>query len=114
MILEQFKGIIEFLQEHENKCNQIADISKTICADFPPFDLFGATMGHTEKIVEILQIVFKDKGDWIGYWIYELEYGSRWKEDSITEADGTSIRLQTIEDLYKFLMEEMNSDTNNE
>jgi len=47
---------------------------------------------------------FKDESGWIEYFIYDLDFGKDWKEDSCSEEDGTIIDISTIEKLYDFLV----------
>ena len=46
-----------------------------------------------------------DEEGWIGYFMYELDWGATWKEGTITNKDGTDIKLATIEDLYEILIQ---------
>ena len=58
------------------------------------------------KLVEILQAATNDKhsNSWIEYWIYELEFGKKYKHGSVTNADKSIIDLSTSEKLYEFLI----------
>ena len=40
----------------------------------------------------------------ISYWLYELDCGKKWEPGTITTLDGIDIKLQTVEDLYKYLV----------
>lgn len=42
----------------------------------------------------------------LDYYIWELEFGSKWKPGMITDADGNDIRLKTVEDLWNLLTED--------
>lgn len=50
----------------------------------------------------------KDKDGWIDYFCFELDFGKKWKEGTITEKDGTDIVLKTAEDLYNLLEKQSN------
>ena len=39
----------------------------------------------------------------ISYFAYELDYGKKWKPGTITEADGTDIKMETAEDLWDYI-----------
>ncbi len=54
-------------------------------------------------IVSVLKDAMDDKYDYIDYFIYELEYGKKWKKGTITASNGKDIKLQTVEDLYNYL-----------
>lgn len=59
------------------------------------------------ELIGALEKVFHDKNSWISYWIYELDFGNKYKEGSVIDADGSDIPLKTIEDLWNLLhMEE--------
>ena len=48
--------------------------------------------------------MFND-GDIISWWIYDLEYGTEYKDGCITEEDGTIIDVSTAGKLYDYLKE---------
>ena len=50
-----------------------------------------------------LKIIFEDKNDWIGYYVYELDWGKNWKKGTITEK-GKDVKLKTTSDLYNILV----------
>lgn len=58
-------------------------------------------------IESYLMIEFDDIGEWIIYFIYDLEFGILWAEDSCSEKDGTVIDISTTEKLYDFLIKNM-------
>ena len=57
-------------------------------------------------IVRLLENVFNDKGHWIQYFLYELDWGKKYEDGCITDIDGSFIRLSTIRELYEFLLKE--------
>lgn len=60
---------------------------------------------YEDLIFKILQEVFKDKkNDWLGYYIYDLNFGKNWVEGKVTDKDGTDIPLETAENLYDILI----------
>ena len=50
----------------------------------------------------------KDKDEWIDYFCFELDFGKKWKEGTITEKNGTEIILKTDEDLDSLLEKQIN------
>jgi hypothetical protein len=60
------------------------------------------------NFITLLEDYFQDKSEWIGYWIYELNYGRDYKPGMIT-IDGNDFKLKTEEDLYNLLMENKNA-----
>ena len=59
-----------------------------------------------------LNKLFDDENDWIGYYMYELDFGKGWTETSITEEDGSVIYLRNAGELYDFLIKNRESKTN--
>ena len=39
----------------------------------------------------------------ISYWVFELDFGRKWTENSVTDSYGYPIKLQTSDDLYNYL-----------
>ena len=56
--------------------------------------------------IDILRDVFEDDEDWIGYWLYELEFGVKWRPGTVT-IDDVDIPLGSVKDLYNFLVKNM-------
>jgi len=42
--------------------------------------------------------------DDLGYFVYELEFGEKWKEGVVTDVDGNDIPLKNSSDLYDLLI----------
>lgn len=103
--LEQFKSYMQKLDEIEKKEENLDNALKDISPDFGGISFIEIT----DVVYEILKDVFKDKFDWIGYWRWELEKGTKWKKGTITEKNGKEIKLKTVEDLYNLLIKEMNT-----
>ena len=57
----------------------------------------------SEGLLNVLQVELGDKGEWIGYFCYELDFGKKYKPGCATNADGTNIDLSTAGKLYDFL-----------
>lgn len=57
--------------------------------------------------VNLLKYLFSDDNDWIGYYVYELDWGKKYHPGCVIDKDGTDIILKTSEDLYEFLLENM-------
>lgn len=58
-----------------------------------------------EQTVKVLGELTKDKCDWIGYYIWELDFGDEWLEGAVT-IDGKDVKLQTPTDLWNLLQRE--------
>lgn len=65
---------------------------------------FGSIMiCHEDIVIKLLENMFHD-GDTISWWIYDLDYGTKYEDGCITENDGTIIDLSTPEKLYDYLI----------
>ena len=75
-------------------------------SDFSGFSNFAA-IDLTVSMLEDLVGDTRD-GDYvptnIEYFIYDLEFGTKWTEESITESDGTPIDISTPEKLYDYIV----------
>lgn len=60
-------------------------------------------------VVRLLHKIFgkADQDDWISYFCFELDFGKKWKEGCIRDADGQNIDLHNAEVLYDFLVRNM-------
>ena len=94
---------INYLKEKDESQQKINEVFSTEFEDcyFFPFD------NMISEIVDLLEVIFTDtENRWISYWVYDLEYGKNYEDGSVTEADGSIIKLATAEDLYNFLVKE--------
>lgn len=61
-----------------------------------------------DQAIELLEYIFHDdKNKWISYFIFELEFGKKYKHGMIIGADGTDIELSSPSQLYDFLINNM-------
>lgn len=58
-----------------------------------------------EQMVKVLGELTGDKCDWIGYYIWELNFGDEWLEGAVT-IGGKDVKLQTPTDLWNLLQRE--------
>jgi hypothetical protein len=109
---EQFCYYINEIKRH----NEIAD---KVNYQLRKFDFCSFGYGDYEDLlVSLLQDIFNDKpkdnykhyeSD-ISYFLYELDFGKKYKDGMITEKiDGkeVNIKLATAEDLYELLIKKM-------
>lgn len=101
---EEFCKSIRFIIDRQSSMDKI----NTLFTEEFEDSVFYPYFKYENQLVNILKIVMKDNTDesWIDYFLYELDGGKKWIKDSITYSDGTSIKLETPEDLYDFLIEE--------
>ena len=52
-------------------------------------------------LIDVLQEMYNDT-DTLGWWIYEMEFGTKAKKGSMNDENGNDIPMHTIDDLYKY------------
>lgn len=101
MTKEQFVKAINSIKEYHTKIDNIQTVLEENCEDvvfWPP--------SLEDTLVKVLEDSFNDNTDIIGYFIYELEFGTQWKPGCIEENE-KDIKMQTPEDLYDYLVSEL-------
>ena len=89
------KGINELMRKAEDN----------ICMDF--MNAGSLMINHEDIVVELLSDIFDDKGEWISWWCFETGYGES-KTEVYDRDDNVIANIKTPEDLYDFLIDEMN------
>lgn len=70
-------------------------------------------MNFMTNYINILEDACGDSTtNWISYWLYELDRGANWEPGCVTDDNGNEIKLETLDDLYELLVENMKNDTN--
>ena len=104
MTKEQFVEAINVIKEYHTKINNIQTVLEENCEDavfWPP--------SLEDTLIRVLKYSFNDEADIIGYFIYELEFGDKWKPGYI-EDNGKDIKMQTPEELYDYLVDGLNAE----
>lgn len=94
---DMFVNTINFIKELNTEANNFNDMLKVVDSEF------GGGYIHNKSIhflVELLKKLTNDSNDWISYYCWEIDFGDKYYEGCVTEADGTPIPLKTPEDLY--------------
>ena len=100
----QFVSYITKLEELSNVEDCINEALKKLDTDFN----FITFAQYTNLAIGILQDVFQDKkNDWIGYYIWEKNFGKDLKVGDVTAKNGKPIPLKTAEDLYSILIKNL-------
>lgn len=98
MIKEDFIRRINNIEEqfkHDSKCHKaFSTILKNDYVSNYDYNLI------LTDYTDMLEYIMDDKSQMITYFIYDLEFGKKYKDGMITEHDGTIIKLKTVEDLY--------------
>ena len=104
MTKEQFKRHLTRLVELKKEVEKIEDVMR----NSPLRDNFsGGLLGinwYEDLSINILSDAMDDKFNYLSYWIYELEMGTKWKKGTITDTNDKDIKLKTINDLYNCII----------
>lgn len=104
MSFSEFEKTIKEIQKDEEYLSQLSQMG---------MNLFEH-LGSTSITVRLLEKIFMDKSEWISWWIWEKDFGTK-DEMQAFNKDRTIIPLSTVRELYDFLVEEMkNSETTSE
>lgn len=102
MTKQLFIETIEALRlqsEHDSKCSDAFSV-------LLPDSHGGFYDNHwlTNQLIKLLQVEYNDdhKDSWIEYYIYELEFGSKYHDGCVTD-NGTNIDLSDAGKLYEYL-----------
>lgn len=89
---------IEEQFQHDNKCHKaFSTILKNDYVSNYDYNLI------LTDYIDMLEYIMDDKSQMITYFIYDLEFGKKYKDGMIIKHDGTIIKLKTVEDLYNYL-----------
>lgn len=104
----EFVKIINQLREADEMVNKVNDIYRnsreSIECDF--CDASAMSVSHEGIVIHLLENIFKNTVD-VSYFIHECNYGKEWETHAITEIDGTATYLKTAEELYDYLIKNM-------
>ena len=104
---EKFLEIINRLKSYNELQNKINDLFKENI-DNKEMDFMNAgsiCVGHESVVVYLLENMFDT--DMISHWIYELDYGEKYRAGYVLDENGNEIDLSTAEKLYDFLIQNL-------
>lgn len=107
---ERFVEIINRLENYNKLQEQINSLFDE-CIDNKENDFCNAgsiCIGHESVVVELLENMFNS--DMISYWIYELDYGKKYKVGCVLDENMNEIDLSTPEKLYDYLVQDIESE----
>ncbi len=98
------KMFIEVLGEmkkqhlHDEKC------SKAFKVILPNDYISGYQNKLTSCIIKTLEVAFDDcENQWIEYYVFELSFGTKYKDGCVTDFDGSNIDISNSGKLWDFL-----------
>lgn len=95
---EDFRYFMLYLQSEMIKEREI----NTIMCTSGYADCFHPLSTIIDKFIELLSRVTNDNNNWISYFIFELDFGAKWKSGMVSDSEG-DVPLETIDDLYEML-----------
>lgn len=99
---EIFIDTINFIRTRQINQDRLNNIIREEFED----NIFWPYGKYETQMIKVLQDVFRDSNEWISWYIYEADFGENF--DCAYESDGiTKINLKTPEDLYNFLVKNM-------
>ena len=88
--LEKIRDMVEF----QDELSTLVSRHGGDCFMFPDM---------VDDVVNLLELIMDDDGEWISYFVYELNFGREYEPGTILDDDGTEIPLITIRDLWDLL-----------
>jgi len=101
---EEFCKIIKRLRDYNDLQDKIQDLFRENI-DNQEMDFMNAgsiCIGHETIVVQLLENIFNDT-DTISYWLYELDYGRKYKKGCLIDENGKEIDISTASYLYNYL-----------
>lgn len=102
---DKFKRAIEHIKQH-------SDLEKGLCEALEAMspDCYVSAFVYSKYETLVIDLMKEALGldaevDWIEYFIYELEFGAKFKIGCVVEADGKAVDLSTPAALYDYLQE---------
>ncbi len=100
-IINRLKEVNDFVEETNRKARKLND---AIISDF--YNTMSLSISHENTVVELLENMFNDK-DIIGWWLYELDYGRKFKKGYLRDENGLDIDVSSAGKLYDYLIKDM-------
>lgn len=97
-IIDKLKEVDDFVKETNDRARKLND---AIISDF--FNASSLSISHENIVLKLLENMFNDK-EILGWWLYELDYGRKFKQGYLKDDEGTDIDVSTAEKLYDYLI----------
>ena len=107
---EKFVEIINRLKKYNELQNDINELFNE-SIDNKEMDFMNAgsiCIGHESVVVYLLERMFDT--DMISYFIYELDYGEKYKKGCVLDENMNEIDLSTAEKMYDYLVQDIESE----
>lgn len=100
-IINRLKEVNDFVDETNKRAKKLNDAK---ISDF--YNTISLSISHENTVVELLENMFNDK-DIIGWWLYELDYGRKFKKGYLRDENGLDVDVSSAGKLYDYLIKEM-------
>lgn len=105
---DKFIDYINFIKERDLAQRQINNIMSNEFGD----NIFWPYNRYETMMINLLSEIFKDEGEWISYFVYELEFGSKYHDFDVYETDKATglkkeLPLHNASELYDLLIYNM-------
>ena len=97
---KKFVKYINTLKKHDENLKKLYN-GLDVAFDGRPFYILDE--GIISALIELLEKGMGDKCEWVSYFIYDLEFGSKYKPGCVTDENGTNINISTPEKLWEML-----------
>lgn len=100
------KGFVEAMSRIQDFYRRMERVERAVQLISPDTTLFFADV--FESVVDLVKDAFNDDPDgWIEYFLYERDWLSECDEVLIQNPDGALISVESWEELYNFLVDEL-------
>jgi len=96
------KEFIKYIEDYESLYIDEQNINKAMKKLAPEFNGFYMSRYHT-LFADMLSNLIGDTDDWVGYWIYELDFGKK-ATDKTVKKNNKYLPIRTPEDLYNLII----------
>ena len=100
-IIDKLRQVDDFVKKTNDRARKLND---AIISDF--FNASSLSISHENIVVKLLENMFNDT-DIISWWLYELDYGRKYKRGCIKDCNGNNIHISTSGKLYDYLIKDM-------
>lgn len=95
---EDFKKYMLEIKDQIDKERKLDEALREMSPDFGGFSTNSITLE-----IELLKRLMLDEEDWIGYYIWESDWGKTFS--CVWNEEGEEIPLETLQDLYNIIVE---------
>ena len=100
MRLDQLERFVDAINEYDKREEELG---KSLEPFNDSYTMISFCPVIVESILDFIREEFNDVGEWFEYWFYELDQGKN-KELGASYENGEPIKLDTLEDVYNFML----------